>query len=231
MKLSIIIPTYNEEKFIEETIKKVFSSSIPCPIEVIIIDDGSADQTNEILEKLKSFYNFKHFRSAKNLGKGSAIKTGLSMAEGNLIIIQDADLEYDPKEIPVLLASMENDVWAVYGKRHATKRPNFGFYYVLGAYIITSTINILYGTKLRDSYTGYKLFNIDKMGKELLTDLKSTGFEFEAEVTCSILNKKGKIIEVGIDYTPRSKQEGKHIGLSDAFKGFSTILKCYTNRM
>jgi len=119
----------------------------------------------------------------------------------------------------------------VYGKRGSKRWPKRGYHYIIGAKILTVTINILFGGKLTDTYTGYKLFNVNKIGINLLKNLKSTGFEFEAEVTCKILAQNGKIVEVPINYIPRSKNEGKHIGLKDVFKGFHTILLCFFNKM
>jgi glycosyltransferase involved in cell wall biosynthesis len=230
MKLSIIIPVHNEEKSIEKILEKVFSVDFSCGKEVIIIDDGSSDNTPKILLELNKKYDFKLLNHKNNLGKGTAIKTGLKIINSDLVIIQDADLEYDPNDIPLLLNNMTNEISAVYGKRGYKKWPKRCFYYVLGAKILTYMINILYNENLTDVYTGYKLFNLNKIDINLLKNLKSTGFEFEAEITCKILTNKGKIKEVPITYIPRNKEEGKHIGLKDAFKGFIMIISCYLDK-
>lgn len=227
MKLSIIIPVHNEEKSIEKILEKIFSIDFSCEKEVIIINDGSDDNTEKILSQLIKKHDFKLLEHKNNLGKGTAIKTGLKIINSDLVIIQDADLEYDPNDIPILLNNMTNELSAVYGKRGYNKWPQRSFYYVLGAKILTHMINILYDENLTDTYTGYKLFNINKIGIDLLRNLQSTGFEFEAEITCRILANKGKIKEVPISYIPRNKKEGKHIGFKDAFKGFLTILYFY----
>jgi len=226
MKLSIIIPAYNEEDFIGTLIEKVFSVSFSCDKEVIVVNDCSTDNTQKILEKIKGKYNFKLLKHEKNFGKGKAIKTGLEEVTGNLVIIQDADLEYNPKDIPILLEKTNQDISAVYGNRGTTRWPKRGYHYVIGAKILTQTINLLYGSKLKDAYTGYKLFNLEKVDIDLLKNLKSSGFEFEAEITCKILKNRGKIVEVPINYIPRNKEEGKKIKFKDALLGLLTVIKC-----
>jgi dolichol-phosphate mannosyltransferase len=224
-KISIIIPAHNEEKFIEKTLEKVMRTLLPWDTEIIVVNDGSTDETINILEKLSRKYSFRLINHDKNLGKGWAIKTGIKNSSGNYLLIQDADLEYDPKNIPALLSKMDEDISAVYGKRSAKVWPKRGIHYVLGAKLLTFAINALYGSKLEDSYTGYKLFNLEKVSKQMLENLESSGFEFEAEVTCKILKNKGKILEVPITYIPRSREEGKHIGAKDALIGLLTICK------
>ena len=224
MMLSIIIPAYNEEAFIAKVLEKVFSIPSSIDKEVIVVDDGSRDGTLEILESLKLKYNFKLISHENNLGKGAAIKSGIREAQGTHTIIQDADLEYDPQEIPKLLKEMNEDVWAVYGRRPSRRAPERGVHYIVGAKLLTLTINLLYGAHLKDAYTGYKLFNLNKLNKETFLNLRSSGFEFEAEITCKILKSKGKIIEVPIEYTPRGKSEGKKINFKDAVRGFITTI-------
>jgi len=224
MKLSIIVPAHNEERYIAKTLEQVFAIELPGEKEVVVVNDGSTDNTKNILADLAKNYNFKLREHDKNQGKGAAIKTGLEIVTGNLIIIQDADLEYSPRDIPALLSAINENISAVYGMRNSKIWSRT--HYVLGARILTSVINILYGVKLRDTYTGYKLFNLNKIDLNLLKNLISTGFEFEAEVTCKILRNKGYIAETPISYYPRNKKEGKHIGPKDAFRGLWTILKC-----
>jgi dolichol-phosphate mannosyltransferase len=223
MKLSIIIPVHNEEKFIQETLSKVFGVALECEKEVIVVNDGSTDGTAQILKEVAKKYDFKLMTHGTNRGKGSAIKTGLELATGDAIIVQDADLEYDPKNIPALLAKLDPSIWAVYGRRSGKVWPERGLHYILGAKLLTWAINTLYDSSLHDTYTGYKLFNLEKV-LELLRSLKSTGFEFEAEITCKILKAGGEIIETPIDYIPRSVAEGKHIGWLDGVKGLLTII-------
>jgi glycosyltransferase involved in cell wall biosynthesis len=222
MKLSIIIPAHNEEMFIAETLKRISDLNLPYEKEVLVVDDGSTDQTFEILSKLKGIRILRH---GKNLGKGAAIKTGIQASTGGWIIIQDADLEYNPENIPALLNVMSADTSAVYGKRSSKVWPKRGLHYVLGAKMLTYTINILFEASLSDAYTGYKLFNLKKVPRDLFLNLESSGFEFEAEITCKILSAKGIITEVPISYIPRSKKEGKHITWWDGLKGLWEIFK------
>ena len=181
--LSIIIPAYNEEAFIAKVLEKVFSIPSSIDKEVIVVDDGSRDGTLEILESLKLKYNFKLISHENNLGKGAAIKSGIREAQGTHTIIQDADLEYDPQEIPKLLKEMNEDVWAVYGRRPSRRAPERGVHYIVGAKLLTLTINLLYGAHLKDAYTGYKLFNLEKINKETFLNLRSSGFEFESRAS------------------------------------------------
>lgn len=235
MKVSIIVPIHNEEKTLENIIKKLVDIDLkPWIKEIIFINDGSTDRTVEILEK-----HFKKFNMSKvhllinhsrNRGKGAAIKSGLSQATGEYILIQDADLEYDPLDIPNLLkvigksslGEKKTGKLAVFGNRGVKRYPERGFHYVLGAKILTWTVDIIYRVNIHDLYTGYKL-----LPRELVKsfNLESTGFEFEAEVACKLIKSGCTIVEVPISYKPRSKKEGKHINYKDFFKGFVAILK------
>lgn len=223
MNLSIIIPVHNEEKFIAETMKRVFAAPLNMEKEVVVIDDGSTDGTNRILSAAQKKYDFILAKHTINLGKGAALKTGFNLAVGDFVVIQDADLEYNPADIPKLSKQIDgDDFMAVYGDRGQNKWPRFGYHYVLGARFLTAIFNILYGQRVKDLYTGYKLFRRSDIIK---MNLQSAGFEFEAEVSCKFVKNGGKILEVPISYAPRNKNQGKHIGLKDALLGFFTIIK------
>jgi dolichol-phosphate mannosyltransferase len=224
-KISVIMPVYNEESTLPKIIGRIFSVSVPeYEKEVIVVNDCSSDKSLDILEKLKKEYGFILLNHNKNLGKGAALKTGFGKANGDIIIIQDADLEYDPGDWENLLEKFKDSrIVAVYGSRNINPKKKGRFYYVLGASLLTHSINILYGASLTDSYTCYKCFRkeiIDKIGGTL----KSNGFEIEAEITAKILRRGIKISEVPISYNPRKLSEGKKIGLADAVKGLWTIL-------
>lgn len=216
MKLSIIIPTYNEGGTITEILERISDARLPSDWkkEIIIIDDGSRQPL-----KLK---NHKIIRHEKNQGKGAAIKTALKYAEGDYILTQDADLEYDPSDYKKLLQAIDYKTPVVYGSRNIGSTNKGYLHYVLGAKILTSFINVLFGSKLTDSYTCYKLIP-SSLIKSL--DIKSNGFEIEAEITAKILKKKFPIKEVAISYNPRKFKEGKKIRFKDGLKGLWTILK------
>ncbi len=223
MKLSIIIPCYNEKDTILQVLERV--EKVPIDKEIIIVDDGSKDGTREILSRLKKEKPYlKIIFHKKNKGKGGAIKTGIEHAEGDYVIIQDADLEYFPEDYPKLLKPIEEKkAEVVYGSRLLEKsNPKGSLAYYLGRYSINWVVNLLYGTKLTDSYTCYKVFP-----RELIKsfNIESRGFELEAELTSKTLLAGKKIYEVPIRYSPRSIEEGKKINWKDWFKGAWTFLK------
>lgn len=222
-KLSIIIPVYNEEKTVSEIINKVKLVKIPIQKEIIVVNDGSSDKTLEILKKIKGIKLISH---EKNLGKGAVVKTGLKHSTGDIIIIQDADLEYDPNEYSKLIEPILNNMAdVVYGSRELNKenKRHSGFMFYLGGKGMTFMTNLLYpGARLTDEPTCYKVFNADVLKG---IDLKCTRFEFCPEVTAKILKKGIKIHELPITYNPRNKKQGKKIKFIDGIIGVWTLLK------
>ncbi|HPN96614.1 MAG TPA: glycosyltransferase family 2 protein [Candidatus Moranbacteria bacterium] len=225
-KLSIIIPVFNEEKTIQKTIERVFRADTDgIRREIIVINDGSTDNSYNILKDLMNKFSFVFISHPKNLGKGSALRTGFQRTSGDIIIVQDADLEYNPSDFSKILRAFENKkVMVVYGSRNIHPKKRGYPHYVLGAWFLTFLINRLFKSRLTDSYTCYKAFRREVI-KSL--ELDSTGFEIEAEITAKILKKRIRIKEVPISYSPRKFKEGKKIGLKDAFKGMSVIFKNY----
>tara|TARA_B100000686_G_scaffold354363_1_gene464217 strand:+ start:1810 stop:2502 length:693 start_codon:yes stop_codon:yes gene_type:complete len=222
MKLSIIIPVYNEYTTLEEILRRV--RAVPVEKEIILVDDGSSDGSEKILEELEGDRGIKIFRHSRNRGKGAAIITGLQKVEGDVTLIQDADLEYDPAEYPKLLAPFERDpeVQVVYGSRILRKNARSSLVFYWGGRMLSLITNLFYGSSVTDEPTGYKVFRT-KLLKQL--NLESTGFEFCPEVTAKILLRKIPICEIPISYSPRSWAEGKKIRWTDGLKAIWILLK------
>lgn len=225
-KLSIIIPVYNEEKTILEVINRVKKVKLKnIKKEIIIVDDFSTDNTKKILTKLKEG-SLKIFFHNENQGKGAAIRTGLKYASGDIILIQDADLEYNPEEYGNLLKPiMENKTKVVYGSRIAAIKNNLKNMYkmhYLGNIILTGMTNILYASRITDMETGYKVFK-----REVIKNikLKAKRFDFEPEITAKILKRKYKIKEVQISFAGRKFKEGKKITWRDGITALFYLIK------
>lgn len=220
MKISVIIPAFNEESTIEKILFRVLKQKNIG--EIILVDDGSSDNTLKIANRIQAKSKKVRVVSHKtNLGKGAAIKTGIKNVKMDLTIIQDADLEYDPSEFKTLLEK-SGGTKVVYGSRMLGGNPHAYFTTYLGNLVLTKFCNILFNTKLTDIYTCYKLIP-SKILKKI--DIKSEGFEMEAEITAKILKSGYKISEVPISYKPRTYEKGKKIKAWDAILGIVTLLK------
>ena len=198
--------------------------AVPVEKEIILVDDGSGDGSEKILQGLEGDKDIKILRHSINRGKGAAIITGLQEAEGDVTLIQDADLEYDPAEYPQLLAPFERDseVQVVYGSRILRKNARSSFLFYWGGRALSLITNLFYGSSVTDEPTGYKVFST-KLLKQL--NLESTGFEFCPEVTAKLLLRKIPICEVPISYSPRSWEEGKKIHWTDGLRAIWVLLK------
>ena len=222
MKLSVIIPVYNEVKNITEIIKRVQATRLAT--EIIIVDDGSKDGTSEILQKMDGKKKVRVLVQPDNQGKGAAVVTGLKAAKGEIILIQDADLEYDPRDYQALLKPIQEGVAdVVYGSRFlgAAHRVTM-FWHQLANQLLTLMTNILYDSILTDMETGYKVFRRHVI--EGMT-IRAKRFNFEPEFTAKILKRKYRIYEVPITFNPRDYADGKKIKLQDAFEAVWALLK------
>lgn len=220
--LSVIIPVYNEESTITEVIERVASVELPIEKEIIVVDDGSTDNTVEVLRAGNTHLIHTHV-SPTNSGKGSAVRIGIGLAKGDVMIIQDADLELDPNEYGRLIAPiLSGQAKVVYGSRFLDGN-SIPFTRRVANKILTLITNLLFGTRLTDMETAYKVFTSEIVGTLNLT---STGFEIEPELTAKIARRGFKIVEVPISYQPRTVTEGKKIRWYDGLKAIFTLLKC-----
>ena len=222
MKLNVIIPIYNEKNTIKEIIRRVKTTGLVDHL--YLVDDCSTDGTREILSSYSGTPGITVLLHEKNQGKGAAVRTGLSKVEGDVILIQDADLEYDPRDYPVLLKPIEEGIAdVVYGSRFlGGPRRVTMFWHMMANKILTFTTNMLYDTILSDMETGYKVFR-----RRVLDGIKlhARKFDFEPEFTAKILKRHFRIYEVPITFNPRDYSEGKKIRFRDAISAFWTLLK------
>jgi len=219
MRLSVIIPTYNERDTIEEVLKKVLSLEIP--IEVIVVDDGSEDGTREILEKFKD-ERLRVLFHDRNMGKGGAVRTGISVARGEIAVIQDADLEYDPLELPKVIEPIVNgDSDVVYGSRFLGRGQFLRRSYLANRFL-TFLTNLLFGGKVSDMETCYKAMKTFILKR---LRIEANRFDMEPEITGKLLKMGYKIREVPITYRARGRKEGKKIGWRDGIEALLMLLK------
>lgn len=243
MKLSVIMPVYNEMGTIAEILRRVRAVRLRVPVgygpengsvveferEIVIVDDGSTDSTREFLRTLEGEPDVVVVLHERNQGKGAAVRTGLQRASGDVMLIQDADLEYDPRDYPALLKPIvEGCSQVVYGSRfRGGPTKTMFFWHMVGNTFLTLVTNMLYNTILSDMETGYKVLTRQVA---LQLDLRSQGWGFDPEITAQILKRGHRIYEVPISYTGREFEEGKKISWRDGLTVLWTLFKCRLSR-
>ena len=221
MNLSVIIPVFNEKNTVQEILRQVRATNLA--YEIIIVDDGSTDGTRDLLKLEECEPHTLVIYNDHNQGKGAAVRTGFDRASGDILLIQDADLEYDPRDYPMLIRPIvEGRVKVVYGSRFLGPRKAMMFWHMLGNKFLTLLTNLLYNAILSDMETCYKVFRADVIKG---IPLRSRRFEFEPEITAKVLKRKHRIFEVPISYYGREYDEGKKISWRDGPKAAWTLIK------
>lgn len=223
MKLSILMPVYNEEERIADALKQALAVDYPCEIELVVVDDGSRDGTSEVLGRMDDT-RLRVITHQRNAGKGAAIKTAVDNAEGEYMVILDADLEYDPQDIPRLLEPvLDGRATVVYGNRTFGSHSSYSFWYVMGNKGVTMATNVIYNCWISDVMTCHKA-----MSTELFQSLKlrERGFAIEPEIAARVLRSGERIYEVPITYKARSREEGKKLTALDGLRVLRTLVRC-----
>ncbi|MGS2614171.1 glycosyltransferase family 2 protein [Micromonospora sp. LZ34] len=215
MKLSILMPVYNEEARVADAVKQALAVEYPCEIELVVVDDGSRDGTGEILGRTDDA-RLRVVTHPRNAGKGAAIRTAVEHARGDYLVILDADLEYDPQDIPQLLAPvLDGRATVVYGNRTFGSHSAYSFWYVMGNKGVTTAANMLFNSYIGDLETCFKLMPV-ALYRSL--EIRSRGFGMEAEVTGKLLRRRIRPYEVPISYRARGREDGKKITWRDGIE-------------
>lgn len=221
MKLSIVVPVYNERDTLQEMLRRIERAEVPVDKEIIIVDDGSADGTREVLQALD--HSYKVFYHERNLGKGAALRTGFAHATGELVIVQDADLEYDPAEYGMLIAPiLKGEYDVVFGSRLKGSHTGLYFWNAMGNKFLTFLFNVLNNRYISDVETGYKV-----MRREVLEEikLKSRRFDIEVELATKVAKRGYTIFEMPISYRGRKYSEGKKMNWREGLRGMLALIR------
>ena len=226
--LSVIVPVFNERSTVAEVIRRIRAVELPVDIEVIVVDDGSSDGTDKVLSAMGDS-TVRIINHPHNRGKGAAIRTGLAAVRGDLVLIQDADLEYDPADWPTLMRPvLRGKAQVVYGSRFTGERKNMMPLHWMGNRFLSLVTNVLYSSTLSDMETCYKLF--DRRVLEGIT-IQSDKFDFEPEITAKVLRRGYRIYEVPISYAGREADEGKKITWRDGFGALKALIRYRFTRL
>ncbi|HEX9766476.1 MAG TPA: glycosyltransferase family 2 protein [Nitriliruptorales bacterium] len=223
--LSLVVPVYNEGATLEYLLKRLGEVAFPVPWELIVVDDGSDDGATDRIDRdwIASAERAVVIRGRRNQGKGAAVRRGLAEARGQLLAIQDADLEYDPRQLPRLLEPLlEGRAQAVFGTREFGAHASYSFWYVVGNRLISLLASAMFNRYITDAYTCYKLFTRDVYERMHLT---ADGFEIEAELTGGLLRECDHVFEIPIDYVARTREEGKKIRALDGLRGLTRLAR------
>lgn len=221
-KLSIIIPVYNERNTLQEVVRRCRAAELPCAREIVIVDDGSTDGSEQIAKGMEDS-TVRAVKQGTNRGKGAAVRKGIEVASGDYVLIQDADLEYDPEDWKKLVAPvLAGKATVVYGSRFTGERRNMMFWHWIGNRFLSLVTNVLYNTTLSDMETCYKLAPTELVRS---LDIRANRFEFEPELTAKLLRRRVRIYEVPISYAGREFDEGKKITWQDGFAALATLIK------
>jgi glycosyltransferase involved in cell wall biosynthesis len=221
--ISIIVPVYNEARTVAAVIERLVAIDLPAPREILVVNDGSTDGTRQVLDQIPPRRELRIVHAVKNGGKGSAIRIGFGQASGTIVAIQDADLELDPAQLADLVKPiLDGRTRVVYGSRFLAGRPDAPWLSILANQVLTGTTNVLFGGRLTDMETCYKVMAAD-IARSL--NLESNRFDIEPEITAKLLRAGHSILELPIRFEPRSRAQGKKIGWRDGVRAIQVLLK------
>ena len=221
--ISIVVPVYNEARTVASVIDRLIAIDLPAPREILVVNDGSTDGTREVLDQITQRPELRIIHAEKNGGKGSAIRIGFAKASGTIVAIQDADLELDPAQLAALVQPiLDGRTRVVYGSRFLAGRPDAPWLSIAANQVLTGVTNVLYGGRLTDMETCYKVMAADIAAS---LNLESNRFDIEPEITAKLLRSGHSILELPIRFEPRSRAQGKKIGWRDGVRAIQVLLK------